>query len=76
MSNEITTSTEPKSLWASKTVITSIITGVVAVLKGIGTATGAFEIPDGTVESLLTLIFIFLRAGVQKAQLSIKDIIK
>ncbi len=55
-------------MWTSKTVYTGIITGLVAITKAIGEATGGFTIPEGTVESLLSLMGIFLRVGIKKAE--------
>ncbi len=55
-------------MWTSKTVYTGIITGVVGIVKAVGEATGEFVIPAGTVESLLSLMGIFLRMGVKKAE--------
>ncbi len=55
-------------MWTSKTVYTSIVTGVVAVCKGIGEATGAFHIPPETVEVLLATIAVFMRMGIKKAE--------
>ena len=52
-------------MW-TKTVITGIITGIVGIAKAIGDGTGSFEIPNGTVESLLSLMGIFLRFGISK----------
>lgn len=54
-------------MWKSKTVYTGIVTGIVAIAKAVGEATGVFTIPDGTVESLLGLMGIFLRMGIGKA---------
>ncbi len=55
-------------MWKSKTFYTGIVTGVVAVAKAIGTATGTFDVPEGTVESLLAIMGIFLRVGIKKAE--------
>lgn len=55
-------------MWTSKTVYTGIVTGVVAITKAVGEATGAFTIPEGTVESLLGLMGIFLRVGIKKVE--------
>jgi hypothetical protein len=55
-------------MWRSKTVCTGIITGVVAVVKAVGEATGAYSVPDGTVESLLGLCAVFLRMGISKVE--------
>jgi len=55
-------------MWTSKTVYTGIITGVVAVCKAVGEATGIFTIPDGAVEALLGLCAVFLRVGITKVE--------
>jgi ammonia channel protein AmtB len=57
-----------KSMWTSKTVYTGIITGVVAVCKAVGEATGIWDVPDGAVEALLGLCAVFLRAGITKVE--------
>lgn len=55
-------------MWTSKTVITGIVTGIIAVAKAVGEATGSFTIPNGSVESLLGLMGIFLRVGIRKIE--------
>ncbi|GJQ59777.1 MAG: hypothetical protein SCALA701_25780 [Candidatus Scalindua sp.] len=55
-------------MWTSKTVYTGIVTGVVAIAKAVGEATGAFVIPEGTVESMLGIMGVFLRMGIKKAE--------
>ncbi len=57
-----------KNAWTSKTIYTGIITGVVAVCKAVGEATGAFTVPDGAVEALLGLCAVFLRVGIAKVE--------
>jgi len=53
-------------MWTSKTVYTGIITGVVAVAKAVGEATGIYSIPEGAVEALLGMCAVFLRMGISK----------
>lgn len=55
-------------MWKSKTVYTGILTGIVGIAKAVGTATGKFDIPEGTIESLLAMMGIFLRMGVKKVE--------
>ena len=55
-------------MWTSKTVYTGIVTGATAIAKAVGVGTGSFEVPDGTVEALLSLMGIFMRMGIKKAE--------
>lgn len=54
-------------MWKSKTVITGIVTGIIAIAKAVGEGSGAFEVPTGAVEALLAVVCIFLRMGVEKS---------
>ncbi len=55
-------------MWKSKTLWAGVVTGIVGIAKAVGSATGAFEIPPGTVETLLSVMGVFLRIGIQKVE--------